>query len=516
MAALASPEVHLLLMEFSLFIALIIGTVCPESPGLSGARRRTVLPGAPLTRSVTRPPTPCSIWREEDGAVAVVTALALTALIGFVGLAVDAGVWYRTNRTLQNAADAAVIAAALNGSGSYGSEAKAVAAQYGFVHGVNSVTVAALNNQTCPSPSTATDCYKVTVTRASAPRFFSAVLGIAAPTLSGAAMASSSATHNYCLLALAGSGTSPAIDGNGGSKANMNGCSLMSNSAASCSGHDLGATYGDAHGTNNGCGVTQHSNAPVVADPYSSLASSIPSNTCGSTSSSFPQKPSKPHDPALPGSNIWGSSGVTTTIALTSSPTIANKGIVCGDLQLAGDVTVTSSSGLAGSVLVIENGLIDTNGHTLKTASGSALTIIFTGPTVTGKSYNHYPTDSTSTSTSGTSCTSRCLDFMAPTSGTWKGIAIYQDPNLTSGVDFTYTGNSPTWNITGVAYFPHASLAFKGAVNKSSNGASCLLLIADNVTLSGTASIEATTTASCLTAGVTLPTNNVGGIALVM
>jgi len=281
----------------------------------------------------------------------------------------------------------------------------------------------------------------------------------------------------------------------------------MSNTGATCSGHDLGATYGDAHGTNNGCGVTQHSNAPVVADPYSSLASQIVTNPCGSTNSSFPQEPSKPHDSALPASNIWGSSGVTTTIPLTSSPTIANKGIVCGDLQLAGDVNVTSSSGLAGSHLVIENGLLDTNGHTFKTASGSALTIIFTGPTVSGKSYNHYPTDNTNLGT---------LDFMAPTSGTWKGIAVYQDPNLTSGIDFTYAGNNPTWNITGVAYFPHSGLAFKGAVNKSAFGASCLLLVADHVTLSGTASIEATTTASCATAGVTLPTNNVGGIALVM
>jgi Flp pilus assembly protein TadG len=440
-----------------------------------------------------------SLRKDEGGVIAVLTGILLTVLIGIVGLAIDVGVWYQTNRALQNAADAAVIAAATNGTDTYQSEAKAVVAQYGFVDGTNGITVTALNNQTCPSGTT--DCYKVTVAQASAPLFFSAVLGLSAPAVSGAAMASSSATHNYCLLALAGSGTSPAIDGNGASKANMNGCSVMSNTGATCSGHDLGATYGDAHGTNNGCGVTQHSNAPVVADPYTSLASNILANPCGSGAGNFPQEDKK--GGGLSGNNVWSVSALT----LSGSPTIANHGIVCGDLQLTTDVTVTSGSGLAGSLLVIENGLLDTNGHTLKTASGSALTIIFTGPTVTGKSYNHYPTDNTNSGT---------LDFMAPTSGTWKGIAIYQDPNLTSGIDFTYAGNNPTWNITGVAYFPHASLAFKGAVNKSAFGASCLLLVADHVTLSGTASIEATTTASCLTAGVTLPTNNVGGIALVM
>src|SRR5262249_14113305 len=123
------------------------------------------------------------LGRDEDGAVAVIACLALVGVIGFVGLAVDAGMWYRDTRALQNAADAAAIAASQNGTGTYQSEAKAVAAQYGFVDGVNGITVSALNNQTCPGGST--DCYKVTVTRTSGPLFFSAVLGISAPNLSG-------------------------------------------------------------------------------------------------------------------------------------------------------------------------------------------------------------------------------------------------------------------------------------------------------------------------------------------
>src|SRR5262249_25944431 len=208
---------------------------------------------------------------------------------------------------------------------------------------------------------------------------------------------------------------------------NMNGCSVMSNNNANCNGHDLGATWGDAHGTNNGCGITQHSNVPQVADPDASLASNIPSNPCGTTSPSFPQEPSSSIK-KLSGSYTW-----------SDSPTLANGQIVCGDLKLTADVTVTAAAGSAGAVLVIENGQLDTNGYTLATDSSSALTIIFTGPAVSGKTYSHYPTGG------GT------LNFMAPTSGTWKGVALYQDPNLgTSGVDFTYAGNSPTWDITGV------------------------------------------------------------------
>jgi Flp pilus assembly protein TadG len=511
-------RVHLLLMKSSL-IDLFNDTRRPTPcVPVCGAHGRTVLSRTIRARFVKLISTACrcncllqpALWRsrpaapavlrEERGAVAVIAALALTSLIGLVGLAVDVGMWYRAIRALQNAADAAAIAASQNGTASYQSEAKAVAAQYGFVDGTGGITVTALNNQTCPNGNS--DCYEVTVAQASAPLFFSGVLGISAPALSGAAMASSSGTHNYCMLALAGSGTTPAIQGNGAASANMNGCSIMSNTGATCNGHNLGATYGDAHGTNNGCGITEHSNVPTVSDPYASLANQVLTNPCGTSASNFPQEPAHTHDPPLPASNQWGASGITTAITLSDPPTIANKGIVCGDLQLQGDVTLTTAS--PGSLLMIENGRLDLNGHTLQTAPGSALTIVFSGPTVAGQSYTHSPTGS------GT------LNFMAPTSGAWKGIALYQDPALTSGVDISYAGNNPLWDITGVIYLPHSSVSFSGAINKSAYGASCLDFVVDNITISGTAAIEATSPASCAPAGVTLPSNIVGGIALVM
>jgi len=418
-------------------------------------------------------------------------------LIGIVGLAIDLGMWYHTGRALQNAADAAVIAASQNGASSYQSEAKAVAAQYGFTDGSNGISVTALNNQTCPSPSTATDCYKVTVAQASAPLFFSSVLGFSAPAISSVAMASSKETHTYCMLALGTSGN--AIRTNGSPSANLNGCNIMSDSGAKCDGTNLrtapnGPIYGDAAGTNSGCGINQYSNVPTVADPYASLASSIPSPS--------PACPSYPQEPK--NGTYSGHKNCTGSFPTSGPVTLPATTIVGGDVQLTGDVTVTSSAGLAGSVLVIENGVLDTNGHKLSAASGSALTIIFSG---TSGSYNHYPTDNTNAGT---------LDFMAPTSGTWKGIALYQDPTLTSGLDFSYAGNNPTWNITGAVYFPHASVSFSGAINKSQYGASCLLFVVGTLTISGQAAIEQTTAASCLSAGVTLPTNNVGGIALVM
>ena len=92
----------------------------------------------------------------------------------------------------------------------------------------------------------------------------------------------------------------------------------MSNTSATCHGHNLNASIGDAHGTNSGCGITQHSNAPTVTDPYAKLAAQIPNNTCGS----YPQEPQKKKDPPLPASNQLNGSTigtVTTSSAATCS-----------------------------------------------------------------------------------------------------------------------------------------------------------------------------------------------------
>lgn len=51
-------------------------------------------------------------YRREDGAVAVIVALCMTALLGFTALGVDFGMLAVSRQTLQNAADAAALAGA--------------------------------------------------------------------------------------------------------------------------------------------------------------------------------------------------------------------------------------------------------------------------------------------------------------------------------------------------------------------------------------------------------------------
>ena len=433
-----------------------------------------------------------SLWGDKRGNVAVISAIVMPVLMAAFGLAFETANWYQTTRLMQNAADSAVIAAASNGTTAYAAEAKAVAAQYGFQDGFNNITVIASNSATCPSG--ATNCYSVRVSKP-VPLVLATLVGYhgnvqigyvprsqgvagTAGTpgqllLATAVSIQGTSPRTYCLLALASSGAAQGIRSNGAPFANMNGCDVMSNTDEVCNGHNLNAFHGDAHGTSTGCGSVQDSNLAALPDPYLALAANIPANPCGA----YPQEPVKKKDPALPASN-----------QLSGSLSWSGTKVFCGDVQLTGDVNLTTSS--PGAVLVIENGQLDSNGYTFKTLSSSGLTVIFSGTNAAG--YTHAPTGG------GT------FDITAPTSGTWSGVAVYQDPNLTSGMDISAAGNSPTWDITGLIYLPHASVTFSGAVNKSSNGVACFALVVDNITINGTGSILSE--GQCNQAGLSMPT----------
>ncbi|MDQ6702318.1 MAG: pilus assembly protein TadG-related protein [Pseudomonadota bacterium] len=412
--------------------------------------------------------------------MAVLVALAMPVLVGMMGIATETSYWYVHKRGMQNAADAAAIAVATTASSSASTitaEAQAVVAGF-FPNGLGTIKVTATYPNTCPDGTV--KCYNVTVSD-KVPLFLSQVItgNKGATALAATAVASSAKAYPYCILALGG--VTKDITSNGAPKANLKGCNTMSNTGATCNGSNLNANVGDAHGTNNGCGVVQNSNVPVVPDPYAKLASNIPANTCGGK---YPQEPAK-KGPALPLSNQW-----------SGSKSLSGYDVVCGDQQLTADTTISAPSN---AVLVIENGRLDTNGFTLKTTSGSGLTIVFTGDANNG-SYQHYP------SGSGT------LDIAAPTSGTWSGMALYQDPNLTDkggNLDISYAGNNPTWDISGMVYLPNSSVTFSGAVNKASNGLSCFGLTVGDITINGTADILSNT--QCAAAGVTLSTGGSRG-----
>jgi Flp pilus assembly protein TadG len=413
-------------------------------------------------------------WRDRRGSAAVLFALSMPMVIGGLGIGFEVSNWYMTKRGMQNASDAAVMAAASNAGANFDIEGKAVAQQFGFTNGVNNVGVTIAQNVACPGGGNT--CYSATITN-SVPLYLSPVLGFSGSgdgtqNVVATSIASRGIIQRpYCILALASSGTAPAIRTNGAPNPNLAGCSVKSNTSAVCNGSNLGADYGDTVGTNSGCGKIQNPGLAATVDPYSGLAVNIPANTCGG---SYPQEPS------------------SSVVKWTGTKNLSGNVTVCGDLRLTGNVTVSAP---AGAVLVIQNGRLNTNGFRIQTASGSGLTIVFTG--TVGGSYVHYPTGS------------GIIDIAAPTSGPWSGVMIYQDPRMTTGVNVASAGTSPTWNITGLVYLPHSSVTLNGAVGKASNGANCFVLVVDNLIITGSANIVPD--GGCVAAGLTMPTGSSPG-----
>jgi hypothetical protein len=440
---------------------------------------------------------------DERGAVAVIMGVLMIPLVGALAIGFEVSNWYMVTRNMQNAADAATIAAAINGGTNYAVEAKAVAARYGFVDGSNNVSVAVTNTAACPGGGDT--CYSATIS-GYVPLLLSRVLGITGDgnvngTLQkklGALAVAKAATQpqDICMLALASSGVAQGIRTNGSPTGNMNGCNVMSNTAAQCNGSNLGAGLGMAHGTSGGCGVTPVSNVPVVTDPYIGLASNIPPLSSAGCGGSYPQE--SKHGNAY---TVAASNQISGTLNLT-----AGNNFKCGDQMLTADTVINTPPG-SPAVLIIENGQLDLNGHALTTSNGSAVTLVFSGDN--SGSYSHMPADNTNGSGGR-------LDLAAPTSGPWSGVAIYQDPNLTSGLDVSAAGNSPTWNITGLVYMPHATVTLKGAIDKATAGNSCLVMVADNFQISGNGGILKTDIGQCPQAGLQMPTANIPGRSMLV
>src|SRR5690349_8385536 len=158
----------------------------------------------------------CSLLRDNSGATAVVIGLALTGMLGFAGLGTEAAMWYFVKRDMQSAADAAAATAGANlastlqrnGSGSssqFLTDAKSIAAKYGFVHGSNGTTVSVEYPPSSGSHASDNNYVAVNISQ-SQTALISGLFMASAPTIAARAVAhgNSQATNSGCVLALNG------------------------------------------------------------------------------------------------------------------------------------------------------------------------------------------------------------------------------------------------------------------------------------------------------------------------
>ena len=386
---------------------------------------------------------------DRRGVSAVITAIALTTLAGFCGLAVDVVMWEVNYRAMQGAVDQSALAAvtafrnagetaALGDSTTAQNAAYATAIRNGYPAG--NVTVAAFNNGgTCTNDG----CLRVTITQSQS-QFFTGVFFNGGPTASVTAVATCSGCGNGdftvastggdpCVMALDASG-SGVITASGTPTLSLSNCNLYNNSP------NTNATILNGGATIEGCTSTNAcgsqaflaqsttpsgsidipivNNASPAPDPYAGLT--VPT-VAGSCTSSFPANP-VPSGTYCPGN-------------------ITNQTVQFAD----------------NSVIVITGGL-NTKGNSH--LSCNSCTVYVTG----GGSINGNST----------------ISLTSPSSGQYAGIALWFGDN--SAVTYDGTNDS---GFSGAIYAPTATVTFGGT---NATGATCTRLIAAAIDLHGTPS----------------------------
>jgi len=445
---------------------------------------------------------------DKRGNIATMTVLLIVPLTAIMALGTESGGWYLIQRAEQNAADAAALAAATNGYGNpsgttYIGEAKVVSSNLGFTDAANNTTVLVSNTDNSDA-ACASACYSVTISR-KVPFYLGQITGYGGnTTVNGGAAVTVAAKSvvlppgsatGYCMVGLGTSGN--AITLSGGNGTDLTGCNMASNSGLKCNGinSDYGVQFGDAV-TSSNCGTQPRTGVQYKPDlstynfttNASLLGTGSYTNTCGTPGNPY-------HYLGDPNFSTFTNNNVTSDVNW-ASPSVH---VVCGDLKITGNRTITTAVP-DGTVLLIVNGQLNLP-NTTDWLNATGLTIIFTG--TAGDTHNKFPTGN------GT------LNYSAPTSGTWKGIALYQDPALvnnnptkcngSSDLNWCSAGNSPGIYITGLIYMPKAEIDITGSINHQQNGFACFSTIALTIVMSGTNDIFANPTGQCNRAGLSLP-----------
>ncbi len=391
---------------------------------------------------------------DARGVSGIVTAMALTALMGFSGLAIDVVMWETNQRSMQGAADQAALAAATayrsaNETGALGDSttawnaAYATANQSGYTTGV---TLAAFNNGgTC----TNNGCLQVTITQQQQ-RYFTGVFLTSTVNVSVSAVGTCNGCGNgsfnsasnggdACVMALdpGGSGVGT-ITASGTPVLSLSKCNLYNNSPNTSATILNGGAVIEGCTATNACGskaflaqpdipggnidipiVTSASPAP---DPYSSLvAPTVASGSCHG-------------------------GGALPALSSTSTP----GGTYCAP---ANNAAVALSPGVYSII-----GGFDLAGSSGTNITGTGVTLyVKGGGTINGNS---------------------TLGIAAPTTGPYAGVAVWYGDN--SAV--TYDGTNSA-GFSGAIYDPSGTVTWGGT---NATGATCTRLVAASIDLHGT------------------------------
>jgi hypothetical protein len=387
------------------------------------------------------------LLRDSTGAAAVVLALSAPVFVGALGLGAEVGLWYFGQRKLQNAADVAAYAAAV--------EQRARRSQTRMLEAAGTAAAATgfqaeRGTMTMVTPPTAgrfagdADAVEVRVQEA-VPRLFTAIFSSDPLPLGGRAVARVSEGLPTCVLALHPT-ASRAIQIGGNTATTLGGCNVHSNSLASDAtyihGNSMIAT--DCLSSAGGVAVENNAtlrltncpavymNAGVVPDPYAHL-----------------QAPALPAEQRATGS-------------------VLEPGHYRGHLNLQGSVHLNPG------VYVIDGDFrVNANAQ----VTGTDVTLFLRG-------------NNAIQINGGAS-----VSLTAPRTGPYADVVIFGDPSASAGTRHTINGGAAV-RLEGVVYIPRGDVTING--NAGGSGA-CMPVVASTVHITGNTRVDVNCTGRIVT-----------------
>jgi Flp pilus assembly protein TadG len=392
----------------------------------------------------------CSrLLRDTSGNTAIITAFALTALVGTAGLGTDSIQWTLWKRQLQREADSAALAGALaNYQGSGGTDAaNTEIGRYNLITltGTPVVEIGPSKGPYAGDPK----AVRVVVQSAKALPFSSLFLKTP-PTVTAEATAAAVGFGNYCVVALENTATT-GVTFQGSASLDM-GCGVATNSQGSSA-------------------VNAGGSSSVQASPIAAVGGIPASNNYASGTALQPYS-SAQADPfaGLPTPVVPGGCNKQVNVSPNQTATVKNPtGVACfSNIDIKG--TVTFDPG----VYYIDAGQFSAGSQSV--ISGDGVTFILTSSTASTN-----PSSVATLNMNG----GATINLTASRTGTYAGVLFYQDRRASSGTDIV-NGNSSS-AFQGSFYFPSQQLQFNGTSGMTTN---CLQLIARDVTFIGNTSIS--------------------------
>jgi hypothetical protein len=357
------------------------------------------------------------LCRSEIGSVAVQIGMGLIAMIGMAGLGTEGTFLIYKHRQMQSAADASALSGAMALSQSFPrdpqSEARAVAARLGYVHGAQQVAVTVNVPPASGAQAGNSEAVEVIISQPqdlSLMRFF----GNDTANVGTRSVAVRSDTGRFCILALDLSAEQAMFVSNNAVSVSEN-CgvavnstddrALVMNNNAVINGPVT--TRGEWELANNAelNGSPQMQHGPLIADPYADVQLQSP--------------------PPCTGQSGSGSNGVTRNLV---------PGRFCSGWDFKNNVILNLAPGTyyIDSELDIKNNVV---------VNGTGVTLVING---------NYEIDIDNNAV---------LNITAPTSGDYAGIAFFgrRDATPTKLQKFS---NNTVMNIQGAVYFPNQILEF--------------------------------------------------------